>query len=91
MCLDNPHRFSVLATKSETGSPDQNVSTSAFENCGRTTMDMPECKEMTKQIQLAGKATLTSGLLLGRSGALRSFRHYLRARSQGHHSIDHMC
>ena len=34
------------------------------------------------------KATLTSGLLLGRSEVLRSLRHYLRAQSQGHHTID---
>ena len=38
--------------------------------------------------RLAGKATLTSGLLLGRSEVLRSLRHYLRAQSQGHHTID---
>ena len=38
--------------------------------------------------RLAGKATLTSGLLLGRSEALKSLRHYLRAQSQGHHTID---
>ena len=36
--------------------------------------------------RLAGKATLTSGLLLGRSEVLRSLRHYLRAQSQGHHT-----
>ena len=30
---------------------------------------------------------LTSGLLLGRSKALRSLRHYLRAQSQGRHTI----
>ena len=38
--------------------------------------------------RLAGKATLTSGLLLGRSEVLRSFRHYLTAQSQGHRTID---
>ena len=32
--------------------------------------------------RLPGKATLTSGLLLGRSEVLRSLRHYLRAQSQ---------
>ena len=41
--------------------------------------------------RLSGKATLTSGLRLRRSEVLRSLRHYLRAHSQGHHSIDHMC
>jgi len=40
--------------------------------------------------RLADKATLTGGLLLGRSEVLRSLRHYLRAQSQGHHSIDHL-
>ena len=39
---------------------------------------------------LAGEATLTSGLRLGGSEVLRSFRHYLRAQSQGHHTIDHL-
>ena len=32
--------------------------------------------------RLAGKGTLTSGLLLGRSEVLRSSRHYLRAQSR---------
>ena len=40
--------------------------------------------------RLAGKATLTSGLLLGRSEMLRSLRHYLRAQSQGHHITDRL-
>ena len=40
--------------------------------------------------RLAGKATLTSGLLLGRSEVLRSVRHDLRAQSQGHHTIDRL-
>ena len=38
----------------------------------------------------AGKATLRSGLRLGRSEVLRSLRHYLRAQSQGHHTIDRL-
>ena len=37
--------------------------------------------------RLAGKATLRSALLLGRSELLRSLRHYVRAQSQGHHTI----
>ena len=45
---------------------------------------------MTEQIDWASKATLTSGLLLGRSEVLRSLRHYLRAQSQGHHTIDRL-
>ena len=40
--------------------------------------------------RLAGKATLTSGLFLGRFEVLRSLRHYLRAQSQGHHTIDRL-
>ena len=38
--------------------------------------------------RLAGKATRTSGLLLRRCEVLRSLRHYLRAQSQGYHTID---
>ena len=38
--------------------------------------------------RLAGKATRTGGLLLGRSEVLRSLEHYLWAQSQGHHTID---
>ena len=34
----------------------------------------------------AGKATLTRGLLLGRSEVLRSLRHYLPVQSRGHHA-----
>ena len=40
--------------------------------------------------RLAGKATLTRGLLLRKSEVLRSLRQYLRAQSQGHHSIDRL-
>ena len=40
--------------------------------------------------RLAGKATLTSGSLLERFEVLRSLRHYLRAQSQGHHTIDRL-
>ena len=35
--------------------------------------------------RLAGKAVLTSGLLLGRSEVLKCLRQYLRAQSPGHH------
>ena len=37
--------------------------------------------------RLAGKATITGGLRLGRPEVLR---HYLRAQSQGHHTIDRL-
>ena len=40
--------------------------------------------------RLAGKATLTSGSLLGRSEVLRSLRHNLRAQRQAHHTIDRL-
>ena len=40
--------------------------------------------------RLAGKATLTSSLLFGRSEVLRSLKHYLRAQNQGHHTIDRL-
>ena len=40
--------------------------------------------------RLAGKATLTSSLLLGKSEVLRSLRHYLREQSQGHHATDRL-
>ena len=40
--------------------------------------------------RLAGKTTLTSGLLLGTSEVLRSLRHYLRAQSQGHYTVDRL-
>ena len=38
--------------------------------------------------RLADKATLASGLLLGRPEVLKSLRHYLWAQSQGRHTID---
>ena len=40
--------------------------------------------------RLAGEAIITSGLRLGKYEVLRSFRHYMRAQSQGHHTIDHL-
>ena len=40
--------------------------------------------------RLAGKAAITSILLLEKSEVLRSLRHYLRAQSQGHHTIDRL-
>ena len=38
---------------------------------------------------LAGKVTFI-GLFLGKSEVLRSLRQYLRAQSQGHHTIDRL-
>jgi len=40
--------------------------------------------------RLAGKATLTNGLLLGTYEMLRSLGHYVRAQSQGHHTTDRL-
>ena len=48
----------------------------------------PGVKGNDRADRLAGKATLTSGFLLGRSAVLRSLRHYQRAQSQGHHTVD---
>ena len=45
---------------------------------------------MTDQIDWRAKATLGSGLLLGRSEVLRSLRRYLRAQYQGHDAIDRL-
>ena len=45
---------------------------------------------MTEQIDWREKTTLTSGLLLGTSEVLRSLRHYLRAQSQGHYTVDRL-
>ena len=40
--------------------------------------------------RLGDKAFSTSDLRLGRSEVLWSLRHYLRAQSQGHHTIDRL-
>ena len=67
------------------------LSTSTFENaCGCTAMDITGVMENDRVDRLAGKATLTSRLLLGRSEVLRSSRHYLQAQSQRHHTIDRL-
>ena len=53
----------------------------------------PEHAAVTRNDQadrLAGKATLTSVLLLGISEVLRSLRHHLRTQSQEHHTIDRL-
>ena len=38
---------------------------------------------------LAGKATLTRGLFLRRFEVLKSLRHYLQTKGEGHHTINH--
>ena len=45
-------------------------------------------KENYQTDRLAGKATIISGLLLGRSEVLRSLNHYLRAQSQVNYITD---
>ena len=45
-------------------------------------------KRNDREERLAGKITLTSGLLLGKSEMLRSLRYYLRVQRQGHYTID---
>ena len=47
-------------------------------------------KGSDRAYRLAGKATGTSSLRLGRSEVLMSLKHYLRAQSQGHHTIDRL-
>ena len=49
------------------------------------------CRSQRKtEHRLARKATIKGGLRLGRFEVLRSLRHYLRARIQGHHTIDRL-
>ena len=48
-----------------------------------------ESKGNDRADALGGKATITSGLRI-RSELLRRLRHYLRAQSQGHHTIDRL-
>ena len=47
-------------------------------------------KANDRAARLAGKATLASALIFERSEVSRSLRHYLRAQSQGHHTIDYL-
>ena len=73
--------------KSGMGIPDWDVAvaTSTFENsCGYRYAGNDRAD------RLVGNATITNGLLLGKSEMLRSLRHYLRAQSQGHHTVDRL-
>ena len=54
----------------------------------RTCLNEGKWLSRSKIWQVLGKATLTSGLLLGRSEVLRSLRHYMWEQSQGHHTSD---
>ena len=50
-----------------------------------------KCKWNDRAVRLAGKATITGGLLPGRSEVLRSLRHNpLRPQSQRHRTIDRL-
>ena len=74
------------------GSPGWNVSMVDLD-LGKLWMYCTEhagVKGNVRAARLAGKSTLTSALLLERSEASRSLRHYLRAQSQGHHTIDYL-
>ena len=62
--------------------------TSTVNNWGCTALDMLEVMGNDQAHTLVDKATITSGLLLGRFEVLRSLRHYLQAQSQEHHTID---
>ena len=85
------HSFSELAKKKVKSGMEAQTgmcqwSTATFKNsCGGIALDMLEWRENDQADRLAGKATLTSGLLLRRSEVLRS----LRVQNQGHHTIDH--
>ena len=95
-----PHRpSSSLSTsllqkvRSGMGSPDWNVSMVDIHLRKLLWVYCPGhagVKGNDREDRLAGKATLTSGLLLGRSEVLRSLRHYLRAQSQGHLTVDRL-
>ena len=74
------------------GSPDWNVSMVDIHLQKLLWVYCPhaELKGNDRAGRLAGKATLTSGLLLGRYEVLRSLTHYLRAQSHGPYTIDHI-
>ena len=88
-CL-HPHGLNGLATESGRWSPDWNVSMVDIRLRKLLWIYCPGhagVKGNDRADRLAGKATLGSGLLFGRSKALRSLRHYLQAQSQWHHTI----
>ena len=47
-------------------------------------------KQTCQPARFAGKATLTSSLLLGKCKVLRSLRHYLLAQSERHHTTNRL-
>ena len=79
--------------KSGMGSPDRNVSMVGIHLQKLLWVYCPKhtgVKGNDQADTLAGIATLTDGLRLGRSEVLRSLRYYLRAQSQGHRTIDRL-
>ena len=67
------------------GSPDWHVSMFVMYWPGHAGV-----KENDRADRLAGKETITGGLLLGRTEVLRNLIHYLWAQSQGHRTIDRL-
>ena len=83
----------IQIVKSAMGSPDWNVSIVDIHPRKLLLVYCPGhagVKKNDRSDKLAGKATVTSGLLLGRTEVLRSLRHYQRAQSQRHHTIDRL-
>ena len=92
--VEGSHRFNELQNvKSGMGSPDWNVSMVDLHFRKLLWVYCPGhagVKGNDRADRLASKANLTSGLLLGTSEVLRSLRHYLRAQSQVHHTVDRL-
>ena len=84
----HPHGFNELATKSErwNGKPSlERV------NGRHSPSETPVgVLLITCQSKLNSEMTERLDLLLGRSEVLRNLRHYLRAQSQRHHTIDRL-
>ena len=92
----HPHRFNELATKSEKwiGKPWPECVNQWSTSASKTPVSVLPwaCRSEGNDPAdwLAGKATLKCGLRLGKFEVLRSLKHYLRAQSQGHHTIDRL-
>ena len=84
----------VLVTiQTELGSPDWIVSMVTIHLRKLQRVYCPghvRVKRNDRADRLAGKATITNGLHLGRSEVLRNLRHCLQAQSQEHHTINHL-
>ena len=83
------HRFSELATKSGMENPDCHIPMFEIHHQWKFCSGHTGVKGSDRADRLAGESNRhTSGLRLGRSEVLRSLRHYVRAQSQGHHTVD---